>query len=42
MITPELGLNVKDNLYPQDLPLSKAKQFCKSYFDTSSEVSMKV
>jgi hypothetical protein len=26
---PELGINAKDNLYPQDLPLSKAKQFCK-------------
>jgi hypothetical protein len=39
-ITPELGLNAKDNLYPQDL--SRAKHFCKSYFDTSSEVSIKV
>ncbi|KAL5647553.1 hypothetical protein ACJX0J_041908, partial [Zea mays] len=39
MITPELGLNAKDNLYPQDL--SWAKHFCKSYFDNSSEVSIK-
>jgi hypothetical protein len=35
---PELGINAKDNLYPQDL--SRAKHFCKSYFDTSSEVSI--
>jgi hypothetical protein len=40
-ITPELGINAKDNLYPQGLPLGKAKHFCKSYFDTSSEVSIK-
>jgi hypothetical protein len=39
-ITPELGINAKDNLYPQDL--SRAKHFCKSYFDTSLEVSIKV
>jgi hypothetical protein len=37
---PELGINAKDNLYPQDL--SRAKHFCKSYFDTLSEVSIKV
>jgi hypothetical protein len=30
--TPELGLIAKDNFYPQDL--SRAKHFCKSYFDT--------
>jgi hypothetical protein len=31
---------VEDNFYPQDL--SRAKHFCKSYFDTSPEVSIKV
>jgi uncharacterized protein HemX len=40
MITPELGINAKDNLYPQDL--TRDKHFCNSYFDTSSEVSIKV
>jgi hypothetical protein len=39
-ITPELGIIAKDSLYPQDL--RRAKHFCKSYFDTSSEVSIKV
>ena len=39
-MTPELGSIAKDNLYPQDL--SRAKHFCKSYFDTSPEVSIKV
>jgi hypothetical protein len=39
-ITPELGSIAKDNLYPQDL--SRAKHFCKSCFDTSPEVSIKV
>jgi hypothetical protein len=38
---PSSGINAKDNLYPQDLPLGKAKHFCKSYFDTSLEVSIK-
>jgi hypothetical protein len=36
---PELGISAKDKLYLQDL--SRAKHFCKSYFDTPSEVSIK-
>jgi hypothetical protein len=28
---PELGINGKDKLYPQVVPLGRAKQFCKSY-----------
>jgi hypothetical protein len=36
---PELGISAKDKIYLQDL--SMAKHFCKSYFDTPSEVSIK-
>jgi hypothetical protein len=36
---PELGISAKDKLY---LLISRAKHFfCKSYFDTSPEVSIK-
>jgi hypothetical protein len=28
---PELGISAKDKLYLQDLPLGRAKEFCKSY-----------
>jgi hypothetical protein len=35
---PELGISAKDKLY---LLISRAKHFCKLYFDTSPEVSIK-
>jgi hypothetical protein len=39
-INPELGISAKDKLYLQDLPLGGAKQFLKTIFDTSKEVSI--
>jgi hypothetical protein len=36
---PELGISAKDKLH---LLISRAKHFCKSCFDTSPEVSIKV
>ena len=35
---PELGISAKDKLYPQDLPLGRAKQFCKSYLINFAQI----